>query len=91
MLLLRCLIRSEANGDCIQNDKEDKKSSFDSTLTKAWEEAQENGLFRYVLNIQDTKILDGRYKFLAQCQRRYNVVHAVAPFHSHFDRTLFRN
>ncbi|CAK9832969.1 GDP-D-glucose phosphorylase 1 [Anthophora retusa] len=65
---------NKANDDCIQNDKEDKKSSFDSTLTKAWEEAQKNGLFRYVLNIQDTKILDGKYKFLVQLNidRGYN-------------------
>ncbi|KOC60459.1 GDP-D-glucose phosphorylase 1 [Habropoda laboriosa] len=87
---------NEANCDFIQNNEKDQKSSFDSILTKRWKEAQENRLFRYVLNIQDSKILDGKYKFLAQLNidRGYkrrspeNITSMKQPFNEkHFNFT----
>ncbi|XP_043276983.1 GDP-D-glucose phosphorylase 1 [Venturia canescens] len=45
-------------------------SEFDNILGEKWEEAEEHGVFRYKLRIK-SKILPGRYKFLAQlnCER----------------------
>ncbi|XP_031838149.1 GDP-D-glucose phosphorylase 1 [Nomia melanderi] len=63
----------------INNDstiKEKKELNFDSILKEKWEEAQNKGIFRYVLNIKSSKILSGKYQFLAQlnidrgCNRR---------------------
>ena len=43
-----------------------KESTFDSVLEEKWVKAQQNGIFRYILNIQDSKILEGKYQFLIQ-------------------------
>ncbi|XP_017759171.1 PREDICTED: GDP-D-glucose phosphorylase 1 [Eufriesea mexicana] len=57
---------SQINYNFTQVGKKDKKSSFDTVLIEKWEKAKENGVFRYVLNIQDSKMLDGKYHFLIQ-------------------------
>ncbi|GAB6020531.1 hypothetical protein CHUAL_003214 [Chamberlinius hualienensis] len=41
-------------------------SKFDEFLCKRWDEAQQAGHFRYKLEELDTKILDGKYHFVAQ-------------------------
>ncbi|XP_015524589.1 GDP-D-glucose phosphorylase 1 isoform X1 [Neodiprion lecontei] len=41
-------------------------SALDLLITQKWEEAQKNGVFKYVLNIRQQKRLDGNYGFLAQ-------------------------
>lgn len=46
--------------------KEENESTFDVELRKAWEKAQKEGIFRYVLNISEWKVLEGPYKLLAQ-------------------------
>ncbi|XP_078053756.1 GDP-D-glucose phosphorylase 1 isoform X2 [Augochlora pura] len=40
--------------------------NFDSILKKKWEEAETKGMFRYILNIKNSKLLSGKYSFLAQ-------------------------
>ena len=42
------------------------ESKLDSILKKIWNDAEEQGVLRYKLNIKDWKILEGSYKFLAQ-------------------------
>ncbi|XP_049840090.1 GDP-D-glucose phosphorylase 1 [Schistocerca gregaria] len=41
-------------------------SVFDSALQNTWKAALERGVFRYVLNIQHSKILEGKFSFVAQ-------------------------
>ncbi|CAL7948722.1 unnamed protein product [Xylocopa violacea] len=68
---------ARVNYDFIQNINKDEESNFDAMLRDKWMEAQKNGVFRYILNIQDSKILNGKYQFLAQlnpdrgCKRRF--------------------
>ncbi|KAG6802074.1 GDP-D-glucose phosphorylase 1 [Apis mellifera caucasica] len=57
---------TQANCSFTQNDKKDKKSNFDAILEKKWIEAQKNKIFRYILNIKESKILKGKYHFLIQ-------------------------
>ncbi|XP_076750635.1 GDP-D-glucose phosphorylase 1 [Xylocopa sonorina] len=57
---------AQVNNVFIQNIDKDEKSNFDVMLRDKWLEAQKNGAFRYILNIQDFKILNGKYQFLAQ-------------------------
>ncbi|XP_014484067.1 PREDICTED: GDP-D-glucose phosphorylase 1 [Dinoponera quadriceps] len=45
---------------------EKTEAPFDDILRRKWQQAEEAKLFRYALNIKDCKILNGRYKFLAQ-------------------------
>ncbi|XP_012054368.1 PREDICTED: GDP-D-glucose phosphorylase 1 [Atta cephalotes] len=45
---------------------EENESSFDNILRQTWKQAEQNKIFRYILNIKDSKILKGKYKFLAQ-------------------------
>ncbi|XP_076320721.1 GDP-D-glucose phosphorylase 1 isoform X3 [Tachypleus tridentatus] len=41
-------------------------SKFDQVLQKKWETAMKNGYFRYHLDKLDTKVLPGKYGFIAQ-------------------------
>lgn len=59
-------IFSETNYNPVQHVKREEDSNFDSVLKNKWEEAQKNRIFRYVLDIRDSKILDGRYQFIVQ-------------------------
>ena len=43
-----------------------KNSEFDSILQTKWNYAAEKGYFRYQLNIEQSKVLPGRYSFLTQ-------------------------
>lgn len=52
--------------DTTQNITKCKESNFDDVIQEKWEAAQIKGVFRYTLNIQDSKFLDGKYQFLAQ-------------------------
>ncbi|XP_033339356.2 GDP-D-glucose phosphorylase 1 isoform X2 [Megalopta genalis] len=43
-----------------------KEVNFDFILKKKWKEAETKGIFRYILNIKNSKLLSGKYAFLAQ-------------------------
>lgn len=45
---------------------EETEVPFDNILQRKWKEAEEAKIIRYTLNIRDSKILKGKYKFLAQ-------------------------
>jgi hypothetical protein len=49
-----------------RNSLENGKSGFDIRLQSEWNCAEEKGSFRYRLNIKHSKILPGKYSFLAQ-------------------------
>ncbi|XP_048269535.1 GDP-D-glucose phosphorylase 1 isoform X1 [Bombus terrestris] len=59
---------SSTEANCVSSEdiKKDEESNFDLVLKEKWMEAQKNGVFRYILNIQDWKILEGKYHFLVQ-------------------------
>lgn len=57
---------TEENYNFVQDMKIGEKVTFDIMIRERWEEAKKKGIFRYMLNIQDSKILDGKYQFLAQ-------------------------
>ncbi|XP_048269930.1 GDP-D-glucose phosphorylase 1-like isoform X3 [Bombus terrestris] len=57
---------TEANCVCSEDIKKNEESNFDLVLKEKWMEAQKNGVFRYILNVQDWKILEGKYHFLVQ-------------------------
>lgn len=57
---------TETNCVCSEDIKEEEESDFDLVLKEKWMEAQKNGMFRYILNIQDSKVLEGKYHFLVQ-------------------------
>lgn len=61
----------ETSDNFVQNIKKCKESNFDRVLKEKWEEAQTKGVFRYKLNIQGTKVLDGKYQFIAQVIFQY--------------------
>ncbi|KAF7395633.1 hypothetical protein HZH68_009683 [Vespula germanica] len=44
----------------------ENESEFDIKLKQAWEKAQKDKVFRYVLNISNWRVLEGPYKLLAQ-------------------------
>ncbi|XP_012524633.1 GDP-D-glucose phosphorylase 1 [Monomorium pharaonis] len=48
------------------NSCEENESSFDNVLQRTWTHAEKINVFRYILNIRDSKILKGKYRFLAQ-------------------------
>ncbi|KAK9304808.1 hypothetical protein QLX08_004005 [Tetragonisca angustula] len=52
--------------NCVSTESIKKESTFDSVLEEKWVKAQQNGIFRYVLKIPDSKILEGKYQFLIQ-------------------------
>lgn len=45
---------------------EDDEAPFDNVLQKMWKQAEEIKAFQYILNIRSSKILKGKYRFLAQ-------------------------
>lgn len=47
-------------------DSVQRESIFDSKLQNGWKAAMEHGAFKYKLNIQQSKILEGQFSFLAQ-------------------------
>lgn len=49
-----------------RNSVENRNSEFDIRLQSQWNSAVEQGYFRYRLNIKHSKILPGKYSFLAQ-------------------------
>ncbi|XP_048269741.1 GDP-D-glucose phosphorylase 1 isoform X2 [Bombus terrestris] len=79
---------TEANCVCSKDIKKDEESNFDLVLKEKWMEAQKNEVFRYILNIQDSKILEGKYHFLVQLnidrgyKRRFpeNIISMNQPF-----------
>ncbi|XP_076632234.1 GDP-D-glucose phosphorylase 1 isoform X2 [Colletes latitarsis] len=72
----------------IKSIKDSKESNFDHVLKEKWREAQTKGIFRYILNIQDSKVLDGKFQFIAQLNtdRGYNrrtpenIISMMQPF-----------
>ncbi|XP_034946632.1 GDP-D-glucose phosphorylase 1 [Chelonus insularis] len=49
-----------------QNHQDANDSKFDRILKEKYEEGMKNNIFRYKLNISESKILDGQYRFFAQ-------------------------
>jgi GDP-D-glucose phosphorylase len=49
-----------------RNSAENNNANFDIRLQSQWNSAVENGYFRYRLNIKHSRILPGKYSFLAQ-------------------------
>ncbi|XP_076243074.1 GDP-D-glucose phosphorylase 1 isoform X2 [Calliopsis andreniformis] len=49
-----------------EQNKKCEESNFDSVLKEKWNEAQKKGVFRYILNIRNSKVLDGKYQFFVQ-------------------------
>jgi len=45
-------------------------SKFDKALNTSWKNAMDNGYFRFKLNIDKTKKLNGRFAFIAQVRER---------------------
>ncbi|XP_076632235.1 GDP-D-glucose phosphorylase 1 isoform X3 [Colletes latitarsis] len=76
------------NDSFIKSIKDSKESNFDHVLKEKWREAQTKGIFRYILNIQDSKVLDGKFQFIAQLNtdRGYNrrtpenIISMMQPF-----------
>ena len=48
------------------SEKPNELSKLDSIIQKKWEIAENNNVFRYKLNIEKSKILEGQYKFFVQ-------------------------
>ena len=48
------------------NDDENKESKFDGVLMSRWQRASDTGVCRYQLTNLKTKILPGKYGFVAQ-------------------------
>lgn len=46
--------------------RNDCYSPFDYLLINKWKDAESKGIFKYILNINKEKILEGDYRFLAQ-------------------------
>lgn len=53
------------------NQNESHDSEFDLFIKKKWQEALDDNNFRYKLDIQKWKILNGEYNYLAQVIRNY--------------------
>ncbi|XP_046734491.1 GDP-D-glucose phosphorylase 1-like isoform X2 [Diprion similis] len=68
-------------------------SALDLLITEKWEEAQKNGVFKYVLNIRNQKTLDGNYGFLAQLNpergEKRRKPEDISSMAQPFDPTLF--
>ncbi|EFN81306.1 UPF0580 protein C15orf58 [Harpegnathos saltator] len=66
------------------------EAPFDNVLRRKWKQAEEAKIFRYILNIKDSKTLKGRYRFLAQlnpqralCRRAPQLITSMSqPFNS---------
>lgn len=50
----------------IVNLCEENESPFDEILRRTWKQAEEIKAFRYILNIRESKTLEGKYRFLVQ-------------------------
>lgn len=50
----------------IVNLRKEDESSFDNILRRTWKKAEEIKAFRYILNIRESKTLEGKYRFLMQ-------------------------
>jgi len=50
----------------VVNSSKEKESLFDNVLQQTWKQAEKIKAFRYILNIRDSKILKGKYRFLVQ-------------------------
>ncbi|XP_011692440.1 PREDICTED: GDP-D-glucose phosphorylase 1 isoform X2 [Wasmannia auropunctata] len=74
----------------VVNSREENESSFDIILRRTWKQAEEVKAFRYILNIRDSKILKGKYRFLVQlnpdrtqCRRAPELITSMSqPFSS---------
>jgi len=60
----------------VVNSSKKNESLFDSVLQQTWKQAEKIKVFRYILNIKDSKILKGKYRFLVQvyllmCKKNY--------------------
>lgn len=53
----------------VVNSREENESSFDNVLRHTWKQAEEIKVFRYILNIRESKTLKGKYRFLVQVYR----------------------
>mmetsp|Transcript_709 Transcript_709/g.1016 ORF Transcript_709/g.1016 Transcript_709/m.1016 type:complete len:419 (-) Transcript_709:116-1372(-) len=64
------IVDSEGSSSPISSDYEESptgnKSLFDTVLLSEWEDRFERGLFRYDVTACTTKVLDGRWGFVAQ-------------------------
>jgi len=58
--------------ETLRNSVENRNSEFDIRLQSQWNRAVEKGYFRYRLNIKHSKILPGKYSFLAQVKNTTN-------------------
>lgn len=76
-----------------RNYAENRNSEFDIRLQSQWNSAVEKGYFRYRLNIKHSKILPGKYSFLAQLStdRHVNrrVPEEITCISQPFDATKF--
>jgi len=50
----------------VVNSSKKNESLFDSVLQQTWKQAEKIKVFRYILNIKNSKILKGKYRFLVQ-------------------------
>jgi hypothetical protein len=66
------------------NSTENSNAKFDINLQSQWNSAVENGYFRYRLNIKHSRILPGRYSFLAQVKRQYILLLIFTLTRTHF-------
>ncbi|KZC09338.1 GDP-D-glucose phosphorylase 1 [Dufourea novaeangliae] len=81
-----CLARTLT--DNTQSIEKSDEFNFDRTLKEKWEDAKKKGVFRYILNIKNSKFLTGKYQFLAQLntdrghKRRFpqSIISLTQPF-----------
>lgn len=77
----------------VVDSREENESSFDKILRQTWKQAEEIKAFRYILNIRDSKILNGNYKLLAQLNpdraERRRVPASVTSMSQSFSSTGF--
>lgn len=59
---------------------EEYESSFDNILWQKWKQAEVAKVFRYTLNIRNSKTLLGKYKFLAQVSPVTNVLKTIFSY-----------
>ncbi|XP_071450618.1 GDP-D-glucose phosphorylase 1 [Hetaerina americana] len=81
------------SGDINLNLNHSTETKLDSLLKKRWENAQSSGVFRYALNIQDAKVLPGKYGFFVQVNEERASLRrkpqAIQQINCPFDPTLF--
>ncbi|XP_064484120.1 LOW QUALITY PROTEIN: GDP-D-glucose phosphorylase 1-like [Ornithodoros turicata] len=79
--------------DKVHLNEAQKLSAFDQVLRSKWDEAVENGCFWYQLDKLETKVLSGKFKFVAQlnvkrAQERRKPQH-ITSVTMPFDNSLF--